>query len=248
MLVSVPPCPPWTVKREHGSPPLAVSPSPYYQDDWVTIYHGDCREILPELQADAVVTDPPYGIGFDYDEYDDTRSAWVALMDEVVPMLRAAAPFVVMPSCGIDRLGWWYEHHTPDWLIAWHKGSPGHLSKIGFNDWESHLVWGRPHLQMHDHFQSRCGFHEPGHPCPKPIEWANWLVSRSCPIGGVVLDPFAGSGSTLVAAKSHGRRAIGIEISKRYCEIIARRCAQGVIWAEPELMFDASALDLGGVA
>ena len=204
-------------------------PAPYYQDEWVTIYHGDCCELLPELRADAIVTDPPYGIGFGYDQHDDARDGWFQLMDEVVPLMRRSAQFVVMPSSGIDRLGWWYAYHQPDWVIAWHKGSPGHLSKIGFNDWESHVVWGRPRRAMHDYFSTVCGFEANGHPCPKPIEWANWLVSRACPVGGTILDPFAGSGTTLVAAKSHGRQAIGIELSERYCEIAARRCAQDVL-------------------
>lgn len=207
-----------------------MAAAPYYQDDWVTIYHGDCRDLLPHLRADAVVTDPPYGIGFEYDSHDDAEAQWYELMDEAVPLMRAAAPFVVLPSCAIKRMAWWYGNHPPDWIIAWHKGSPGHQSAIGFNDWEPHVVYGRPHKPMHDHFQTKCGFDDNGHPCPKPIEWANWLVSRSCPDGGTIIDPFAGSGTTLVAAKYHGRKAIGIESSRSYCDIIVRRCSQDVLW------------------
>jgi site-specific DNA-methyltransferase (adenine-specific) len=204
---------------------------PYYEDGRVTLYHGDCREILPALTADAVVTDPPYGIGFKYRTHDDNLDDWYALMDDVVPMLRAVARFVVMPSCAINRMGWWYANHPPDWLIAWHKGSPGHVAKVGFNDWEPHLVWGRPARPMHDHFKTRCGFTENDndHPCPKPIEWAQWLVDRAAPVDGVIVDPFCGSGTTLRAAKDRGRRSIGIEMDSRYCEIAATRCAQEVL-------------------
>lgn len=201
----------------------------YYEDDQITIYHGDCRDILPHLRGDCVITDPPYGIGFDYDQWEDAEPAWYELMDEAVPLMKAAAPFVVLPSCSMRRIGWWYANHHPDWLIAWYKGSPGHRSDIGFNDWEAHLAFGKPHEQMHDYFQTKCGFDSNGHPCPKPIEWANWLVSRACPPGGTVIDPFAGSGTTLVAAKSHGRKAIGIEMSEAYCEIAARRSSQEVL-------------------
>lgn len=201
---------------------------PYYQDDLVTIYHGDCRDVIPNVRADAVVTDPPYGIDFTYASHQDDRAGWFALMDDVVPLVRAAAPYVVMPCCGIDRMGWWYANHAPDWLIVWYKGSPGHLSAIGFNDYELHLVWGRPHKQMHDYFQTPCGFDDNGHPCPKPVPWARWLVSRAVPDGGVVMDPFAGSGTTLVAAKDLRRRAIGIEMEERYCEIAADRARKHV--------------------
>jgi len=115
-----------------------------------TLYLGDCREILPTLgKVDAVVTDPPYGMGFKYESHDDAPYLWFDLMNQVVPRCKAAARFVVMPSCQVKRLGWWYENHAPEWVIAWHKGSPGHVSTIGFNDWEPHVCWGRPKRPMH---------------------------------------------------------------------------------------------------
>jgi site-specific DNA-methyltransferase (adenine-specific) len=201
--------------------------TPYYEQDGITIYHGDCREVLPSLgPVDAVVTDPPYGIGFEYASHDDNIDGWVNLMNDVIPLAKMSAPVVVMPSCAIRRLGWWYANHPPDWVIAWYKGSPGHQSHIGFNDWEPHLIWGKPAKPIHDYFATRCGFDPNGHPCPKPIEWARWLVARVCPDGGTVTDTFMGSGTTLVAAKNLGRKAIGIEIEERYCEIAAKRLAQ----------------------
>ncbi len=208
---------------------MTTLPTPYYQDSAVTLYLGDCREILPLVRADAVVTDPPYGLNFKYESYEDTPERWFALMDATVPLMQNAAPFVVMPVCAQMRLGWWYAHHPPTWLIAWYKGSPGHSAAIGFNDWEAMLCWGKPPIPMHDYFQSKCGFaggNGDGHPCPKPIEWANWLVARACPEGGTVLDPFAGSGTTLESAKWSGRKAIGIELEKRYCDIAVKRLRQ----------------------
>ncbi len=207
-----------------------MSLRPYYQDETTTIYHGDCRELLPILQADAIVTDPPYGIGFTYDQYNDTRESWYELMHATVPLMRTAAPFVVMPSCRRSDLKWWYDNHPPDWLLCWYKGSTGHLAQVGFADWEAMLTWGKPPRQMHDYFQTRSGFDDEfGHVCPKPMEWARWLVRRAALVGQTVLDPFAGSGTTLRAAKDLGRKAIGIEMSERYCEIIVARCAQGVL-------------------
>ena len=183
----------------------------------------DVERLMAGKTADAVVTDPPYGIGFSYDTHDDDRAAWFQLMNKVVPMLRAMARFVVMPSCGIDRIGWWYKHHEPDWMLCWYKGSPGHLSKVGFNDWESHIVWGRPPKQMHDYWQTKCGFHVDGHPCPKPVEYSAWLVERAAERDGLIYEPFCGSGTTLIAAEQLGRKCYGMEISPQYCDIIVRR-------------------------
>ena len=202
---------------------------PYYEHAGITIYHGDCRDVLPSVHGDATVTDPPYGIEFGYDSYGDTRDEWFDLMDASVPLMRASSMFVVMPACDRYSMAWWYERHPPDWVLCWYKGSPGHRSPVGFNDWEPILVWGRPPSPMHDYFQTPCGFDPNGHPCPKPIGWATWLVSRASIRGGTVLDPFMGSGTTLVAAKNLGRKAIGIEIEERYCEIAAKRLAQEIL-------------------
>jgi site-specific DNA-methyltransferase (adenine-specific)/modification methylase len=192
-----------------------------------TLYLGDCREIIPTLSGiDAVVTDPPYGIGFNYATHDDSLDGWFTLMNGVVPLLRACAPFVVMPSCAVQRLPWWYENHQPDWVIAWHKGSPGHASKVGFNDWEPHVSWGRPKRPMHDHFSTRCGFDPNGHPCPKPIEWAKWLVARAVEPGATVLDAFMGSGTTGHAAVNMDRQFVGIELDPTYFDIACRRIEQ----------------------
>ena len=168
-------------------------------------------------------------IGLEYDGHDDSESKWFGLMDDVVPLMREAARVVVMPSCRIKALSWWYGSYPPDWIIAWHKGSPGHAAAIGFNDWEPHLVWGKPAQMMHDHFQTRCGFDANGHPCPKPIEWAQWLVSRVSGPDDIVCDPFMGSGTVLRAAKDLGRKCIGVDQSERYCEIAAKRLAQEVM-------------------
>jgi DNA modification methylase len=201
------------------------------------LIHGDCLDVLSGLQAgsvDAIVTDPPYGLGFPYASYDDSEGLWYDLMRKVVPELKRVGKVVVMPSCAIKRLPWWYANYPPDWVIAWYKGSPGHQSAIGFNDWEPHLIWGKPLRPMHDYFQTRCGFDDNGHPCPKPVEWGRWLVSRVAHAGATILDPFMGSGSTIVAAIMEGRNAIGIEIDAGYYAIAQRRCADAA--AQPRLL------------
>ena len=192
----------------------------------IVLYRGDCMEVLPTLPAgsvDACVTDTPYGLCIPYASYDDTEAAWTSLMLAVVPEMRRVARFVVMPSCQIKKMGWWYANLPPDWLIAWYKGSPGHQSNIGFNDWEPHLAWGKPYRAMHDYFHAVCGFDNNGHPCPKPLPWATWLVKRAADLDGIVADPFMGSGTTGVACIRTGRKFIGIEIDEGYFEIARKR-------------------------
>lgn len=189
-----------------------------------TLYLGDCIEILPTLpKVDAVVTDPPYGIGFKYESHDDNESDWYALMNSFVPLARNMAKIVIMPNCRMQSMKWWMNNHEPDWIIAWYKGSPGHLSKIGFNDWEPHLVWGKPPKQMHDYFQTPLVIDVNGHPCVKPVSYAEWLVSRAAIENGTVLDAFMGSGTTGVACMNIGRKFIGIEIEPKYFDIACKR-------------------------
>jgi hypothetical protein len=132
----------------------------------------------------------------------------------------------ILPSCQIKELIWIYTNYPPDWLICWYKGSPGTAAYVGFNDWEPLLVYGKLQgLQMHDYFYAKPEKFN-GHPCPKPLRWASTLLSRVMPKS--TLDPFMGSGTTLRAAKNLGRKAIGIEIEEKYCEIAVKRLRQEV--------------------
>lgn len=196
------------------------------------IIHGDCIEIMrgmADKSVDLILTDPPYGIGLAYDGYDDSEKNWFDLMEKAIPEMRRVAKMVIMPSCKISRLKWIYDFAPPDWLICWYKGSPGHASFIGFNDWEPHLVYGRTRnrLYMHDYFQTRSSPKkgEFGHPCPKPVEWASWIIERATKEGDTVCDPFLGSGTVGVVAKNLGRNFIGIEISEEYVKIAEARIA-----------------------
>lgn len=192
-----------------------------------TLYLGDCLEILPTLgQVDAVVTDPPYGIGFKYESYDDTEENWYQLINSCLPILREKARIVIMPHCRMEAMSWWFEYHRPDWIIAWYKGSPGHRASIGFNDWEPHLVWGKPPKPMHDYFQTALVIDNNGHPCVKPVAYAKWLCERAALAGQTILDPFMGSGTTGIACARLGRKFIGIEIEPKYFDIACKRIAR----------------------
>jgi len=207
---------------------------PYYERDNQTIYNADCLEILkemPDKSVDLVLTDPPYGIDLQYEDYEDSKEAWRALFSAFIPEAIRVAKMVILPSCQIAELEWIYANFPPDWLIAWYKGSPGHRSFIGFNDWEPHLVYGKTGKIMHDHFQAQPQMgNKWGHPCPKPVEWAKWFITKATEESDTILDPFLGSGTTLVACKQLGRKGIGIEISEKYCQIAKDRLAQDMLF------------------
>jgi site-specific DNA-methyltransferase (adenine-specific) len=207
--------------------------TPYYDADGITIYHGDCRDVLPSLDFEGIVTDPPYGVGLNYGAtFTDSGGAdYDALIAWMSWHLRQARWGFITP--GIANLWRW---PPADWVLGWFKpgstrranlpqpGNPGG----GFNEWEPVLVYGRPAF-MHDALRLPATPQEGtgDHPCPKPLSLFRWLLDGAQ--DGVLVDPFMGSGTTLRAAKDLGRAAIGIEVEERYCEIAARRLAQGVL-------------------
>lgn len=208
--------------------------TPYYQDDAVTIYHGDCRDLIRKIpeQITLVLSDPPYGVGIEYGNGSvDDFTRWKNLIDVVLPLCRNVAESTMICSSKIEAEKHLWKHHNPDYRLCWYKGALPTRSFVGFKDWEPVFVWGRCWTNpMHDHFFApTLDFGTYGHPCPKSDEWAKWILARALPMNGRVLDPFMGSGTTLRAAKDLGRKAIGIEIEERYCEIAAKRMAQEVL-------------------
>jgi site-specific DNA-methyltransferase (adenine-specific) len=204
------------------------------------VFNRDCLEAMremPDKAFDLCLTDPPYGVNLEYGTYQDTPENWYALMADFIPEAQRVAKMVIMPSCRINALKWLYSHFSPDWLIVWHKGSPGCSAYVGFNDYEPHLVFGKTssRLQMHDHFtvvpDVKMGSF--GHPCPKPLAWARWLMKRALPHGGSVVDPFLGSGTTRIAAYDLGFDFTGYELDKDYFEAQERRFADHI--AQPKL-------------
>lgn len=193
---------------------------------------GDCREVLPRLgRFDLILTDPPYGADFEYDEHQDGFAQWKELVDAVIPMARAQSTSVALCTSKIEGEAHIWKHHTPDWRLCWYKGAMPTRSFVGFKDWEPVFIWCRSwSTPMHDHFRAgTLPFGTYGHPCPKNDEWAQWLISRMVPDGGTICDPFMGSGTTLRCAKDRGIKATGIELSEAYCEIAANRLRQEVL-------------------
>jgi site-specific DNA-methyltransferase (adenine-specific) len=209
------------------------------------IIEGDCLQVLPTLEAgsfDAVITDPPYGLGFPYHGYSDTRDNLRALIAVAMPELRRVARSVyVLP--GITQVALYPE---PDWIACVCWDTTGSHGKYGFTQWMPVLCYGEdlPGFARLDNGMLKSdviaitggggvGFRRPAgektkHPCPKPLNVMRVLVRRLVREGGAVLDPFAGIGTTLVAAMIEGRRFVGIEQSPEYAAIARRRIADTV--------------------
>ena len=214
-------------------------PEPYYSDDSVTIYHGDCRQVMPHLPTvDVVLTDLPYGIGLNYgSEFDDSAEYLTDLVNEALPLMLDRAPVVAL-TCGIDN---WWRYPASKWVLCWYMSNAcASTGRWGFNQWQPVLVYGTaPYLKrgrgrrpdvIITAAPNTGADKRLGHPCPKPTEaWAKVLLRVSPDESDVILDPFMGSGTTLVTAKYSGRKAIGIDIDERFCEIAAKRLGQEVL-------------------
>lgn len=202
----------------------------FFIDDWVTLYNGDCCDILDHMpEVDAIITDPPYNVGLKYGAgVDDEKANYASWCKEWAGKLKAPRMAI---STGLANMTMWQAMMPPTWWLCWHKPAAMGRCVVGFNNWEPIALWGKPLLATCDVITAtiKPDSEVEGHPCPKPLEWAKKQIEMLVPEGGTVLDPFAGTGTVLKAAKEMGRKAIGIEINEDYCNIIKRRLAQGVL-------------------
>jgi site-specific DNA-methyltransferase (adenine-specific) len=219
--------------------------SVYYKDDNVTLYLGDClTEHLEWLDADVLVTDPPYGMGYvDWQGLTVTNDETVEARNAMMAAWGGQRPALVFGTWRVER-----PQGTKQVLI-WDKSDGngpgnGRTSPWGLSHEEIYVLGKWPPIVPGGRWReggkparssgvlraanyNTQSSDRPDHPTPKPIGLMQSLIEKCPP--GVIADPFAGSGSTLVAAKALGRRAIGVELEERYCELAARRLAQDVL-------------------
>jgi site-specific DNA-methyltransferase (adenine-specific) len=244
----------------------------YYQDEHITLYHGDAREILPAVPFEPntiCVTDPPYG---DTSlEWDTWPTGWVDVVRDQLPFTTSLWCFGSMRMHLERRADFseftygqeiiWEKHNGSGFhadrfkrvheiAVHWYRGPwaevykdpqytddarkrtvrrkqrPTHTGHIEAGSYTSED--GGPRL-MRSVQQVRSMHGMANHPTQKPQGILEPLIRYSCPPGGTVLDPFAGSGSTLLSAVANGRKAIGVEAREAYCETIAKRAAQGIL-------------------
>ncbi len=207
---------------------------PYYQDESVTIYHGDCREVLGCIASDALlVTDPPYGVNMNTSY---SQRGVLANANDYPRVYGDDAPFDPSHLLRFESAVLWGANYYADklpprgsWLVwdkregscfnyqadaelAWVRGVSGTVPRLFAHRWNGMI-------KASEQGQRRV------HPTQKPVALMAWCLGFF-PADKVVVDAYMGSGPTLRAAKDMGRRAIGIEYEERYCEIAARRCSQ----------------------
>lgn len=244
--------------------------TPYYEQDGITIFHADCRDVLPSFQpgaVDLILTDPPYavsvaGSAHKHRKGKGTRNLdflagdtnWPKTTKRVVDTIATAAAAVLSPwgslyayvghrqfgplVSRLEQEGWatrflvWAKECPPPPPpgAGWPSGAElcVYAYRPGRTWTHRGVTTPKSNVVTSDSFRHG----QPGkvdHPTQKPLAVLVPMITASSNPGDTVLDMYAGSGSTLVAAKALGRRAIGIELEERYCEIAAKRLAQGVL-------------------
>lgn len=208
---------------------------PYYSDSLVTLYHGDCLEITEWLQADVLVTDPPYGMAYEsnMNRIKGTQKVGRPVAGDHNPGARDSvlAEWGNRPALVFGRWDVPRPINTRHRLI-WDKGNSAGMGDLS-------IPWGHAEEEIYLLGKGFIGKREsnviraqmlmsgdanrPDHPTPKPVGLMEVLIAKT---EGTVADPFAGSGATLVAARNLGRHVIGVELEERYCELIAKRLGQ----------------------
>jgi len=217
--------------------------------DNVTLYLGDCLEVMREIPAgsvDAVVTDPPYGIGFKYNAHDDTPEGYGAWLWSVIEMAESKCTpgspvFVWQAMLNVRHFAEWFPR---DWRIFAACKNFVQMRPTSMQyAFDPVLVWwvgdekpytagtlSRDYYVANTSPSSRIGLNNvPGHPCPRPLDQVRHIVDQWVRPGGTVLDCFAGSGTTGVACVQTGRNFIGIEIDPTYFAIAEKRIREAMM-------------------
>jgi site-specific DNA-methyltransferase (adenine-specific) len=228
---------------------------PYYQQDNITIYHGDALEILPGLdvaQADIVIADPPYMIGSastrrgerqqspvaDWINSSRWYAAWLREVFRLQKKSAAAWVFGNWRSLPVVEIAVQSLARRITSTLVWDKQWIGVGSMNGLRcQYELAFLLGSKEFGINDRttgdiWQSKWSSARPsGHQSEKPIDLIGRMIETcEVPHGGLLVDPFTGSGTALAAAQKLHLHAIGIEIDERYCEIAANRLKQGVLF------------------
>jgi len=211
-----------------------MKPTPYYDQDGITIYHGDCAKILPFIDpVDLLLTDPPYGIGTGKGRCGSRGKDWgVQAWDKTTVPDDLIQSAVQKARVCIVWGGNYYNFPPSRCWLAWDKLWP--------DEWYStahfELAWTNMDKNAHAWRKSCAEANARGkaHPSQKPLELMHWCIKEAGDNIATILDPFMGSGTTLVAAKNQGKRCIGIEREESYCKIAVERLGQQSLFQAEE--------------
>ncbi len=222
--------------------------TPYYEQDGITIYHGDCRDVMPDLRhtgVDMLLTDPPYASAAATVTTGFAREKWGGNWGDMSLLSLMAAGVLDQPCFAPEHEVYWFcdqfafaalvpfffRRYPLVQSIVWDKDVLG----VGgcYRKQTEFVIYARtsgaPKMakDRRDLFRLRPNYANKQHPSEKPLPLIRHLAEAT--EWACALDPYMGSGTTLLAAKALGRHAIGIEIEERYCEIAARRLEQSVL-------------------
>ncbi len=201
---------------------------PFWQDETCTIYNADCRKVLPWMKRfDLLLTDPPYGIGVgrmqmqagakrkEFEEF-----AW----DDATPSQSLIDSQIELANDAIIWGGNYFQLRPSRCWLTWDK-----VQEFSGSDFEA--AWTSFDKPCKTFRMSRVEAHTNGkhHPTEKPLALMRWCLGLA-PDAQTILDPFMGSGTTLLAAKLEGRKAVGIEVNKTYCEAAVNRLKQKILF------------------
>ena len=209
--------------------------TPYYEHAGITIYHGDCREVLPGLEAQTTITDPVWPGAMA--DIPGRGQAWPLFADCCRLLPLNCVRMAVHLGCDTPPL---MLRLVPEQLaffrVCWLEyGRPHYKGRLMYGSDVAYLFGKAPVSKPGQHVipgrftDTDAGGKQADHPCPRKLAHVQWLVKWWADDGNTILDPFVGSGTTLLAAKTLGHKAIGIECVERYCEIAANRLAQEVL-------------------
>ena len=221
-----------------------------------TLYLGDCLEIMPTLdKVDAVITDPPYGIGFKYESsYNDTADGYGEWLWNILSLAEAKCQplspiFVFQAMLNVRKFSEWFPRkyrifaaaknfvqmrpiamqYAFDPVVVWWTDGQGRPWSKGTNNRDWFVANTASEISNHDNL-------EKGHPCPRPLDLMIHIVQQWVRPYSIVLDPFMGSGTTGVACANLGRKFIGIEIEEKYFDIACKRIETA--YSQPRLFDD----------
>ena len=187
----------------------------------------DVARLMNGERADLCLTDPPYGIGEDYESHDDTKQNLALLIAGFLPLARERCNVVMLtPGNSNQRL-----YPEPTWTLAWFVAAGTGMNCWGFGCWQPVLVYGKCPFLAHGKgsrpdalCKTEAAENTLGHPCPKPVGVWSWFMERgSVNRGELVYEPFSGSGTTIIAAEQLGRRCYAMELEPRYVDVAVAR-------------------------